>query len=98
MEAVYNFKALEIGDKVLYPTKDGGINSGVITQIHYLKEQDLEGVCYKLIAKNPNSKRDWTDTIETYSEEVFKSTDEARAYLEEKAKKNIDNILKGNKL
>lgn len=93
MEAIYNFKALEIGDKVLYPTAAGGINSGVITQIIYVKEQGKEEVGYKLMAKNLNG-----NIVVDYADEVFKNTEEARAYLEEKAKKNIDNILKGNEL
>ena len=86
MEVTYNFSAMEIGDCVFFITDDWSVKYGKISKLKYYKCKDKEGVLYELTAMNS----DGVKTKHT-SWDVFKSADEALAYLE-KAQKPILNM------
>lgn len=77
MEAIYNFSAMEIGDCVFFIADDYGVKYGRIVKLHYYKCKDKEGTRYELAALNSE------DVITKHTSwHVFKSADEALAYLE----------------
>lgn len=67
---------MEIGDGVFFITKDWSVKYGKIRGINYYKDKKEEEVWYKLDTITSGG-----DLVECTSWDVFKSADEALAYL-----------------
>jgi hypothetical protein len=92
MEVIYNFGALELGNKVIFLNSDNQLNKGVIVGVDYLKTKDESFLKYRIGV--------YADSIEfvtVQAKKVFETKEEAVEFLRRQKEIEIEEALKNLK-
>lgn len=92
MEAIYNFGALELGNKVIFLNSEGKLNKGVIQGVDYLKTKDESFLKYRI-----GVYADSLEFITIPAQRVFETKEEAVEFLRRQKEIEIEKTLKNLK-